>query len=627
MRWDRRLECTGIIHEQNKRTTFHLAESIDKKSVNPPVRVQSTMVKSHRLISFITDIEGCANYLDRFVNISKILKHQAVEPQFHPGDAYFPYDKQIAFDDEHGTSILVFGGDVWDRGGSDLYVIRQLLSLKRRYPDRVYFLMGNRDINKMRIPHEMRMGLTEKGTYQSHHPGVYWLRGTGLRGDPTLDYEKVESPAERLRWILSKTMGAPTAFDLRKNELQLERDTVDCHKGIITDEDVVRSYLRSCMPGSGEMGQYLSHANVALLMGGILFIHGALPIVQSTLAAYQEYKNLDHKALPSDNRKVMREKFWSKFFSIATPWTLSTNSIESNSKMDQLQSWVNLLNDFSKGQVNMWLDYFKPIYSAQSPPNLEPPWSRDGGYFFNQKDRANMHPGQIYSNYQFGSIMQYGMGWLPDKSKNPTVVYSSWFHDGMPRGFMMKSHDDIGSHNHYDHIVSDFFHDFKIDLIVGGHQPLGDLPFPIQVDSGKFILCADTSYSGDTHWTSHDSREPSKYGISATSSHSHCHGRGSSISCRGDVAVSEVLIEQCNQSGKVTNLTCHGVLSDGTAYSSVNFLLEPRIGKRFEQGTTSRSDWWVKSIFTDDRILLSKGSGYSVVNSFVNKNNNKCISL
>jgi hypothetical protein len=45
--------------------------------------------------------------------------------------------------------MLVFGGDVWDQGGS-LYVIRQLLDFTTTLSGPRAFRNGNRDVNKMR---------------------------------------------------------------------------------------------------------------------------------------------------------------------------------------------------------------------------------------------------------------------------------------------------------------------------------------------------------------------------------------------------------------------------------------------------------------------------------------------
>ena len=127
-------------------------------------------------------MEGDGAYFDRFVEHSKVLGFRPITPSF--GDSsrgssdmwnlgkydvnYFPYDKEVIFlhhtddnndnddDDFNSNSILVYGGDTWDKGnGSDLYVMRQLLSLQVRHPHRVYLLMGNRDINKMRIVNEL----------------------------------------------------------------------------------------------------------------------------------------------------------------------------------------------------------------------------------------------------------------------------------------------------------------------------------------------------------------------------------------------------------------------------------------------------------------------------------------
>ena len=152
-----------------------------------------------KLISYITDIEGDAMYFDRFVNTSKLLKFEPVEPNFcHSSKEYFPYDKHVVFQDEVITdsvgcnvnhlNTLVFGGDLWDKGGSDLYCMRQLLSLQKRYgEERVHFVMGNRDINKMRILEELgiQMHNGQKDVLPKHG-GVYWFKVTGLQGDPDL---------------------------------------------------------------------------------------------------------------------------------------------------------------------------------------------------------------------------------------------------------------------------------------------------------------------------------------------------------------------------------------------------------------------------------------------------------
>ena len=51
--------------------------------------------------------------------------------------------------------MFVFGGDAFDRGAGDLRVARLLIDLKRRYPDRVVLIIGNRDANKMRLTSEL----------------------------------------------------------------------------------------------------------------------------------------------------------------------------------------------------------------------------------------------------------------------------------------------------------------------------------------------------------------------------------------------------------------------------------------------------------------------------------------
>ena len=41
------------------------------------------------------------------------------------------------------------------QGSGDLRFLRSLLGLKARFPERVHLVLGNRDINKMRLPAEL----------------------------------------------------------------------------------------------------------------------------------------------------------------------------------------------------------------------------------------------------------------------------------------------------------------------------------------------------------------------------------------------------------------------------------------------------------------------------------------
>jgi hypothetical protein len=94
-------------------------------------------------IGYATDVEGNYDYWSRYIDLSKILNI---------------VDNQLVLND---NAHFIYGGDVVDRGPGDLRVLADLVGLKRAYPDRVHFIMGNRDINKMRIPVELHKGFLQ----------------------------------------------------------------------------------------------------------------------------------------------------------------------------------------------------------------------------------------------------------------------------------------------------------------------------------------------------------------------------------------------------------------------------------------------------------------------------------
>jgi len=595
-----------------------------------------------KLISYITDIEGDAMYFDRFVNTSKLLKFEPVEPNFcRSSKEYFPYDKHVVFQDEVITdsvgcnvnhlNTLVFGGDLWDKGGSDLYCMRQLLSLQKRYgEERVHFVMGNRDINKMRILEELgiQMHNGQKDVLPKHG-GVYWFKGTGLQGDPdliekyyetqdeALEYALVPSEAaERLKWILRKTMGSPDAFEFRRSELKQERmfemnykqsslyigkGEIDHEAVTVTDDDVVQSYKSSCHPVHGVLGDYLSRAKLCVKIGNIAFMHGALPFGPDIVSIYQDQYQSKESNLSS---------FWKEFYRRATPFGGKENIGYEIEPIYKIDDWISTLNTFAEDQVKVWYHNITAIESTELEDASEEKkmkqknylsehrWVTVGGYLNTSKGSRD-----------FGSLCAYGMGWKPDRTKNPTCVYNSWITDGMPRRLYGKEVHEVA----YQKLVNIFFEEAGLDAIVCGHQPVGDHPFLIRVgiEKDKLIICADTSYSGDTKWMLND-----RVNL----------GRGKSVSGRGDVVVTEVLLEQDVDNGDLISILTHGTLSDGSSYHSVNVKSEDIVGTlvdrsklcfegSIQEDSNDKIDWFAKTLLKDKTYLVSTGKGYEVFNS------------
>lgn len=181
-------------------------------------------------IAYLTDVEGMWTRLASFALGNPLVR--------------FDGDRLVVSD----GAIFVFGGDAIDRGPDSRRVVATLLEAKRRQPEQVILLAGNRDINKLRLPREL------SGEPPRRVPEDV---RTGPRGD-------------LLRWIFVHTMGAPHAFELRRQELEAERSE---HPD---DEAVVDSFLADLRPGSGPLAEYLAVSQLAFRHGPTLFVHGGL---------------------------------------------------------------------------------------------------------------------------------------------------------------------------------------------------------------------------------------------------------------------------------------------------------------------------------------------------------------
>jgi hypothetical protein len=289
---------------------------------------------------------------------------------------------------------------------------------------------------------------------------------------------------------------------------------------MVTDQDVVESYRQSCHP-HGELGQYLAKGHLIICLGEVLFLHGALPITRELLQDVVEGRTT------TDKTSVWQD------LSFAMPWQrhLKRSDHETARNVPIIGDWVMQLNQFARDCVTHWNEYVKRHENSTTiRVEDEPIWSTHGGY--------NTTNPEAFTN-----LIQYAQAGLPDGTSNPTIVYSSFCpHGGMPTRLFPNSTDPLDIA--YRQLVKDFFQQSGVRLIICGHQPQGDTLLPIRIESNveqrdsqdnsgriekrpsNWILCCDTSYSGDTLWRD-SSSDQDRINL----------GTGRSPSFRGDHAV------------------------------------------------------------------------------------------
>lgn len=305
-------------------------------------------------VVFVTDIEGNINYFENFIKISKALYRDSagalvLRPQYH----------------------LVFGGDICDRGKGDLRITTEIVTLAKKYPNKVHIILGNRDINKIRLATELET------QYVKQKLGVFWIDNNDIVEIDKND--ETRTAATRLQSILTCTMGAPDAFKHRLDEL--------FEMGVITEDmsaneqhqQVVDSYVNSLKEG-GCMCEMLRLGSLALLLGDSLFFHGA--VHEESLG-------------------------W-------VPPSKSFPCLEGY-RVNNVSDWCQGLSIFLRDEMADFLDGCQCIAKEDNIGSL--PFSAVGGY--DHPDRGSR-------------LMQYGMGSLPGEIENPTLCYDSFLVEGAP---------------------------------------------------------------------------------------------------------------------------------------------------------------------------------------------------
>ncbi|KAG1707456.1 hypothetical protein DVH05_026654 [Phytophthora capsici] len=272
-------------------------------------------------VALLTDVEGNWQYVRNVVRQSSCLKLVGSG-----------HEETLELRDD---CMLVFGGDAGDKGDQTLQCYEQLVSLKKRYPDRVVLLVGNRDVNKMRFTSELHNSEMDLGSMAKDIlEGPVWVprdkRVTlkkfladlqskdGDAGDNAVT--SVNTKANRLKWMLEHTMGAQGDFERRRAELKLHKTVSD--QADVTDEEVVESYMDSVKEG-GVLYEYLLHGSLAFVAHQTLWVHGGII-------------NGDQEASFSALGRVPDEP---------------------SKRFDSVLEWVDELNAWYRRQVQEWIEH------------------------------------------------------------------------------------------------------------------------------------------------------------------------------------------------------------------------------------------------------------------------------
>ncbi len=137
----------------------------------------------------ISDLEGCA-----VVSAGKAAQSRTV-----CSDEFFA--ALASFLDSNPKNKVAFLGDYFDLGDKVVDSINNIMKLYNAYSDRVIIILGNRDLNKLRLAFEMRAEAQKAGSEQ-------WLLWTGFYAVINTEL----SLKKRMREILGKSMGAAPPY-------------------------------------------------------------------------------------------------------------------------------------------------------------------------------------------------------------------------------------------------------------------------------------------------------------------------------------------------------------------------------------------------------------------------------
>lgn len=506
-------------------------------------------------LGYVTDVEGNLEYFKKFVQRSTVLDLGTAD-----GDGDSDSDSNIKSLSLHlrDGCYFVYGGDAIDKGPGDIRLCRALVSLKRRYPDRVFLLVGNRDLNKLRFTAELSTDDVLERSIDEIPPPHWDPNAPTLRqylediAGPNETVEQINTRVNRLHYLLKHTLGCPKTFEFRRQELEILQlgDSRQQHGKTITDDQVVNSFVDEADRGS--LREYLDHAQVAAAIGNTLFVHGCVDA--STI-----------RFVPSRQSKFENPP----------------SKPEAGMMCENFSDWVDELNAYLRDGLE---DYERRPHWDKART------TRGGETLMALQNRPAMWGRTVVSNC-------YGDGGC-------ITTHHAAAHRNNPRRLEEEETNPLVFENvssdPCDQQVADWLLRHGVRRVVVGHKPTGDCPAVLSASyTGVEIVSADTSFS-DTSAEDNRGEAVAVVEISGRDiDHNHLTLLGSfktgeSYDCQFPTLVGT------NTSNVSLSLKAKGVLEEK------DHVGDSMLGRRLDDG-----GWWVKAS-TSTHYQLCRGQGRRV---------------
>ena len=410
-------------------------------------------------IEYFTDVEGNLDYFRNWLCLSSLLK-EIPASDLPPSEAAHYNDFCLDFASPRG--FFVFGGDVVDKGPADIRITRALISLKLRHPDRVFFILGNRDINKLRFAIELAANVPGSEIPvlwdPKHTTFSAWLLKKRAQKAPLEVEIKSSDQNNNNNNNLNNNNNNLNNNNLNnnnnnsnnnnnENENRVLIDDVDVDDskndaddpspplGSIEDRTLVCQWMMECTMGSPTTFELRRH-ELGLLKGEDPALVADAEVTESFMKSADRLEQSPMRcfmlAFLALGQLALRAGH--ALFVHGSVNDQNCGLLPSGSSVAGVDEWVSVLNDWKHLRVAEFVQYGIPPHD----------------------------------------FMTYAVG------MSPTVVYSSYLANGNGR---FPSQQTV-----------DFLRQSGVAMVLAGHAPHGDCPLVMR-DARLTVLTADTSYS------------------------------------------------------------------------------------------------------------------------------------